>query len=115
MTVVGRKYMQTSRLELLFEQRETWRVSRGDRVAAAECPFCHMASPMIAAETLARSMRISPREIYKRIECGSLHFTETPEMEVLVCLSSFSETNHGSSYGEAIGQAVEFPTSIRRV
>lgn len=98
-----------------FEQRETWRVSRGDGIEAVECPFCQTTSPMIAAETLAKLARTSPREIYRCVDEGRLHFFETPEMEVLVCLRSFSETNLDAARVKALGTVVECPTSLRRM
>lgn len=73
-----------------FEQRETWRVSRGAEVGSRQCPYCIEASPMITAEDLAEVMCESPRSIYKQIDGGRLHFIETERMQVLVCLASFS-------------------------
>lgn len=107
--------MTTARIEMSFVQRETWRVSRGDGVDAAECPFCRTSSPMIAAETLAKLARTSPREIYRCIDEGRLHFYETHELEVLVCLTSFSEMKPDAAISEAFGQIVECSTSLRRM
>lgn len=80
-----------------FVQRETWRISRGDAGDAVDCPFCSVVTPMIAAETLARLAGISPRDVYRRVEEGCLHFIETPKMELLVCLNSFSENTTKTS------------------
>lgn len=87
-----------------FEQRETWRVSRGDGVDAVECPFCPTSSPMIAAETLAKLSRTSPREIYRQVDGGGLHFVETPELELLVCLRSFVEKIDGTNLNTSAAQ-----------
>ena len=46
---------------------------------------------MIVAEKVARAMGVSPREVYRRIEADDLHIFETSDLQVLVCLRSFSE------------------------
>ena len=74
-----------------FEQREIWKVSQGEDVESRQCPYCSESSPMIAAEKLAKVMCESPRDIYKQIDEGVLHFIETERMQVLVCLASFSK------------------------
>jgi hypothetical protein len=83
--------MKTSRLELFFEQHEVWRVRHANDLESMPCPRCAEDSPMIAAEKLAEALGESPRNIYKRIDEGSVHFVETEKMHVLVCLTSFSK------------------------
>jgi len=75
---------------MAFEQREIWRVSRGENVTTQMCPFCGDQSPMIGAEYLAKIMAASPREVYRKIDSDAVHFVETAELQVLVCLRSFS-------------------------
>jgi hypothetical protein len=84
--------MKTSRIELSFEQHEVWRVSQADEIEPRQCPYCSEVSPMIAAENLARVMCESPRNIYKLIDQGDLHYEETDQMQVYVCLRSYSKT-----------------------
>ena len=48
---------------------------------------------MILAESLARASSRSPREIYREIERGRVHFFESPNAQMYVCLASFSEMN----------------------
>jgi len=105
--------MKTSRLELFFEQRETWRVRRADDVESRSCPYCVEDSPMIAAENLAAAMNESPRTIYKRIDGGDVHFVETAELQVLVCLNSYSERRMTADKNETAGQVVVFPAKRR--
>ncbi len=45
---------------------------------------------MILAEKFASAMNISPREIYQKIERGELHFIETENREIFVCVTAFS-------------------------
>lgn len=86
--------MKKTRLEISFEQREIWRVSRFTQTDADEeflCPFCFEQAAMIYAEELAACFATSPREIYRRIESGTLHFVETKRKTILVCPASFSQ------------------------
>ncbi len=85
-----------------FEQREIWKVSRGDDVEPQQCPYCRETSPMIAAEKLARAMCESPRVIYKWIDEGGLHFIETERMQVLICLASFSKRSANNNETEIL-------------
>lgn len=76
---------------MFFEQHEIWRVRQANDPETIPCPFCADETPMIAAEKLAEALGESPRNIYKRIDEGSVHFVETETMHVLVCLTSFSK------------------------
>jgi hypothetical protein len=83
--------MKTSRIEVTFEQHEVWRVSHSEPGELHRCPFCADASPMISAEKAAAAFKISPREIYRLVDEGSIHFIETANINVLICLASFSQ------------------------
>ncbi|HEY0427024.1 MAG TPA: hypothetical protein VGC76_04380 [Pyrinomonadaceae bacterium] len=83
--------MKKTRVEISFEQREIWRVSRADKAETQICPFCLNDAPMISAEDLAALAAASPREIYRQIERGTLHFVETADKQIFVCFASFSE------------------------
>jgi hypothetical protein len=85
--------MIKKRLEINFEQREVWRISHSNKSETAHCPVCGDVSQMIAAEKLALLAEISPREIYRKIEQGELHFVETSMKQVLVCLASFTNSS----------------------
>lgn len=85
--------MKKMRFEISVEQHEAWRVSQTDAVETQACGRCIDEPPMIPAENLAALAGISPREVYRQIEDGSLHVVETPARKVLVCLASFSGLN----------------------
>jgi len=82
--------MKTSRLEVLFEQHEIWRVKHASDLETMPCPFCTKETPMITAEKLASALGESTRAIYKLIDEGKVHFFETANMHVFVCLASYS-------------------------
>lgn len=49
------------------------------------CPEC--GGSMLAAEMAAELLGVSRRGIYRAIETGTTHFTETETGAVLICLS----------------------------
>lgn len=55
---------------------------------AAWCESCVRPAPMLNVDEAARLIRSSSRAIYRRVEANQLHFTETPEGGLLVCLNS---------------------------
>jgi hypothetical protein len=83
--------MGNKRTELSFESREVWRIVPAPGGEIRPCPICPNAVPMILAEDLAKSDHRSPREIYRAIEQGRLHFLESSNAQVFVCLASFAE------------------------
>ena len=85
--------MKTKRTEVSFESREVWRIHPAAGNETRQCPICPGASPMILAEELARASSRSPREVYREIERGRVHFFESPNAQMYVCLASFSEMN----------------------
>ena len=52
------------------------------------CEECAAVAPLAIPEHAAQLCRTTPRAIYQRIESGELHFTETSQGELLVCLHS---------------------------
>ena len=58
---------------------------------------------MVLVEDLARTDHRSPRQIYRAIEQGQLHFLESSAAQVFVCLASFAErtaNNNSLAYGD---------------
>ena len=45
----------------------------------------------MAPEDVSTLIRISAREIYRRLEIGEIHFTELPKGSLLICLNSVIE------------------------
>ncbi len=83
--------MKTSRIEVTFEQHEVWRVSHAEPEQLHSCPFCTDASPMISAEKASTVFKISTRQLYRLVDDAAIHFIETANMNVFVCLASLSE------------------------
>lgn len=84
--------------EIIIELHEVTIFRRGQNQALLEtcpetpqrawCSFCEREAAMLTAEAAARVAGVSRREIYRRIEKGTLHFHETAEGLVQVCLLS---------------------------
>lgn len=61
------------------------------------CEACAASVPMFLPERLAALSETTPREIYRRVEEGELHFVETESGELLICCSSLrGETGESS-------------------
>ena len=61
---------------------------RGVRRASAWCAECGAPSELVSPEAAAALARVSPRTIYRWVEANRLHFTETAEERLLICLNS---------------------------
>ena len=79
--------IRTRTTEFTVETQETVVIRRPTTVRVW-CVKC--GSTVLAArpETAAAAKRISPREIYRRVESGAVHFQESADGRLLVCLDS---------------------------
>lgn len=75
--------------QIVFEVEERILVRSGEFTAPADCPFCGEIVAMGTPCTAAALYDLSEREIFRLIEAGSIHFTETTQ--VLICLKSIRE------------------------
>ena len=77
------------RTETTIETHEVWVVRRRSG-GPAWCEECAGQRGMLTPEEAATLARVSPRAIYKWVEAGRLHFTETADGALLVCPASLS-------------------------
>lgn len=49
------------------------------------CDGCRAAVEMFPPERAAQLLGLTPREVYRRVENGSLHFTETEDGTIFIC------------------------------
>lgn len=54
------------------------------------CAACAAETRMVSADQAAAVARVSSRMIYRMVEDDRLHFTETPEGRLFICLNSLS-------------------------
>jgi hypothetical protein len=52
------------------------------------CAECAASVPMVTPERAAALCATSPRNIYRRVEAGELHFVETGAGELFICCRS---------------------------
>lgn len=69
-------------------ERERLLVIRRRKEAEVWCEGCKAPRKMVEAREAAVILGISARTIFRRVEAGQLHFTETPDGAVLICLDS---------------------------
>jgi len=77
-------------------------VVRQQRSAApAACHRCPTATAsLVAPDEAAIVTGMSTRTIYRWVEAGSIHFQETADGSLPVCLNSFPPTEDGSPFKE---------------
>src|SRR5262245_17685863 len=80
--------MRTKRIiEITIETRQVTIIRRHPAVCAW-CAACAEAVQMVTAEQAAVVLGLSVRAIYRQVEQGRFHFTETPEGWLRLCLNS---------------------------
>jgi len=75
--------------QIVFEVEERVLVRSGEFTTAADCPFCGETVAMGTPCTAAALYDVTEREIFRLIESGGIHFTETGQ--VMICLKSIRE------------------------
>jgi hypothetical protein len=83
------------RVEVTEVKREVI-VLKGPRApAASPCAECATGAPMLPPELAAGLVGVRLRTIYRWIEDGRVHFTETQDDGIYVCLASL-HARHGN-------------------
>ena len=83
-----RKKKTTRTIELTFERTEFFAVLNPRRSTVAQCAECGGRVPVVTPEEAASIAGVMARTIYHWVEAGRVHFMETPEGLLLVCLAS---------------------------
>lgn len=77
------------RMEIMVEQHQLLVIhSPVIESGTLECAICPTQSPMIIAEDAATLLSMTRREVYRAIETGNVHFIETAEGILFVCIES---------------------------
>ncbi len=77
--------------EFLIEINQTVVVSKIDSLVEAWCSSCAAEGQWVTPEHAAIISNTDTRSIYRRIEVGEVHFTESTDGPALVCLNSLFE------------------------
>lgn len=75
-------------IEFTVEKNETYTIRRRGAAMSLRCQECDFDGEMVKPEEASVLVGIDLRNIYRRIELGSIHFAEIPDGAVLVCLNS---------------------------
>jgi excisionase family DNA binding protein len=59
----------------------------------AWCDECAEHAPMLSPEEAANLTGLTARTIYRRVDDGRMHFTETADGLLLICRNSLHESN----------------------
>ena len=77
-----------SRTTVTVESSEVLVIRKPGGSVLAWCPGCAVETAMIRPEAAAVLTGLSTRTIYRRVEANRVHFAETTEGSLLVCLNS---------------------------
>jgi hypothetical protein len=76
------------RIEITVETERVLIVRRGQGFVRGWCEACAAQVKMASAGEAASVAGVSQRTIYRWVETEKLHFSETPEGWLLICLNS---------------------------
>ena len=76
------------RVEITIETDEVIVLRHRIQVSRSWCAQCSEKTAMVTADQAAVVAGVNSRTIYRWVEEGKLHFTETPHGLLLICLSS---------------------------
>lgn len=80
------------RIDIRIETNEVLIMRRRTPFVQALCLQCNKYVFMLTIEEAARAIRESEREIYRRVEEGQVHFIETSQGKLLICVGSLAAT-----------------------
>jgi hypothetical protein len=87
------KNRKTRTTEITVERSEIFIVRKPTRLVRGWCAQCVAEVKMVTAEEAAAIAHVSTRTIYALAEAGRIHFTETAQELLLICLKSLSEND----------------------
>jgi hypothetical protein len=85
-----RRKKSTRTVELTVERSEFFVARKPRAPTLAWCAGCGGRAPFVAPEEAAAASGVSVRTIFRQIESAEIHFFETPEGRLLVCLASLA-------------------------
>lgn len=102
--------MKKRRVEVMIETHQTWIIRKPCFLAPAWCQECARTVRLVTADEAARLVCQSTRTIYRLVEERRLHYRETPDGSLLVCLDSLF-----AGAAEAAHPATEILAALERV
>ena len=78
------------RTDITIETERVLVIRRRKGSALAWCQICAQQVPMIKVDEAAARSQVSSRTVFGWVELGKVHFAETPEGLLLICLNSLA-------------------------
>lgn len=88
------------RTEIMVEQHELLIIHAPAVEENTKCHICPTRVQMVSAEDAATILNMTRREIYRAVETGNVHFMETNEGLLLVCIQSLFSLNSPIQFQE---------------
>lgn len=88
------RFMNKKMTEITVEIEQIAVLRRNTGTVHLWCNCCSAIVPMIRPEWAALLTQVTARMIYRQAEAGEVHFTETPEGALLICLDSLKNLKH---------------------
>jgi len=83
--------VKKKRTEITVEIEEVIRAfGNSSRTSSAWCPSCGREVTMVTPQQAAAIVKVSVRTINRWVEAGAVHFVETPDGLLLLCVNSIS-------------------------
>jgi hypothetical protein len=79
------------RIEISVERNEFLVITQPDKLMPRWCESCAGTVLMVTPAEAAVVAGVSWREISRRVEAGRVHFIETPDGLLLICINSVSQ------------------------
>ena len=76
------------RIEIIVEKQRVLTIGTRRISAVGWCASCGLRVRMVTAEDASRIAQVTPRTIYRWAETGQLHFTESQDGLLLICVNS---------------------------
>jgi hypothetical protein len=74
--------------EIIVERDQVLVIKRLNSQAAEWCDQCLKETRMVSVDEAAAVAGISERTVYRRVEDDLVHFTETTEGQLMICITS---------------------------
>lgn len=92
--------MRRRKTEIVVELDEEIVIRSRQAIAFAWCAECGEQVQMLTPDYAATLGGVSPRVIYRWIEAGRIHFSETGEGQLLICQGSLAKViGRGDGFG----------------
>jgi RNA polymerase sigma factor (sigma-70 family) len=104
-----------SRTEITIETDRVFVIRQRKRSVQMWCVKCEKSARFVTIEEAVDVVGLGSRTIYSLVEAARIHFTETTEGLLLVCLNSLSLIKWGVPAGDMSADHLPINTSIRLV